>query len=744
MMDKLKDYTVRWLEPSVDSAGSMPLGNGDIGLNVWVEQGGDLLFYIGKTDAWSESGRLLKLARIRVSLDPNPFAKGKPFLQELELSTGSIRLCAGESGVDEVRMLLWVDAGGPYVRLEAEGDQPFELAVSIEGWRQEQRILNEQELGVANLTGSPVPIVEDADTIVEHEEEQLVWYHRNERSVWSSILEHQGLGHLTMGENALPDPLMHRTFGGMIRGTGLVKESRSRLKAVKAVDRYAVDLVVLTEKTSSVDQWIKLAERKLAARYEASAAYTAHKAWWRQFWDRSHVLVKGESLEARQVTEGYLLQRFVSACGGRGVYPIKFNGSIFTFDTHHRNEYEDIQGDADYRRWGGGYWFQNTRLPYWPMLASGDYEMMLPLFRMFRDALPLAQARTRSYYGHEGAFFPETMSFWGTYLQKDYGWERDGKAVAEVDNSYIRYYVQNNLELCVLLLECYEHTLDHVFLREYVLPMVSAILTFFEQHYPREADGLLRIEPAQALENWHEAVNPLPELAGLRIVLEKLMSLPIEVEDQGLRDRWMQLNEVMPELPVTKTESGHTVYAPADTVVGDLKNLENVELYATFPYRLAAVGTSQLELGRSTYEVRRFKRTGGWRQDAIQAAYLGLAEEARLMVVSNFSRPYVGARFPAFWGPNFDWIPDQDHGTVAVMALQSMLLQTEGRRLLMLPAWPADWDVTFKLCAPYATTLEGEIKDGQLVRFKVEPEERLHDVEWMHSEVRLHGKGAAE
>jgi len=32
----------------------MPLGNGDIGLNVWTEPGGDLLFYISKTDAWGD------------------------------------------------------------------------------------------------------------------------------------------------------------------------------------------------------------------------------------------------------------------------------------------------------------------------------------------------------------------------------------------------------------------------------------------------------------------------------------------------------------------------------------------------------------------------------------------------------------------------------------------------------------------------------------------------------------------
>ena len=62
----------------------MPLGNGDIGLNVWAEADGDLRFYIGKTDAWSGNGRLLKLGGIRVSLSPNPFASGQPFKQRTQ------------------------------------------------------------------------------------------------------------------------------------------------------------------------------------------------------------------------------------------------------------------------------------------------------------------------------------------------------------------------------------------------------------------------------------------------------------------------------------------------------------------------------------------------------------------------------------------------------------------------------------------------------------------------------------
>src|SRR5207244_3690387 len=81
----------------------------------------------------------------------------------------------------------------------------------------------------------------------------------------------------------------------------------------------------------------------------------------------------------QDVSGGYTLQRFMDGCAGRGAYPIKFNGSIF-------NTGADGDG-ADYRTWGSPYWFQNSRLIYWPMLAAGDFEMMQPFFKMFRDAL---------------------------------------------------------------------------------------------------------------------------------------------------------------------------------------------------------------------------------------------------------------------------------------------------------------------------------------------------------------------
>ena len=88
-----------------------------------------------------------------------------------------------------------------------------------------------------------------------------------------------------------------------------------------------------------------------------------------------------------------------------------------------------------------------------------------------------------------------------------------------------------------------------------------------------------------------------------------------------------------------------------------------------------------------------------------------------------------GRRFPAFWGPGFDWVPDHNWGGSGMIGMQEMLVQTNDKRILLFPAWPKDKDVHFKLHAPFSTTVEAELKDGKVILLKVLPEERKKDVE---------------
>ena len=65
------------------------------------------------------------------------------------------------------------------------------------------------------------------------------------------------------------------------------------------------------------------------------------------------------------ITRGYTLQRYVQACGGRGTYPIKFNGSIFTVEPKRMGR----PWNADWRAWGDCHWWQNVRFAYHPMIG---------------------------------------------------------------------------------------------------------------------------------------------------------------------------------------------------------------------------------------------------------------------------------------------------------------------------------------------------------------------------------------
>jgi hypothetical protein len=430
--------------------------------------------------------------------------------------------------------------------------------------------------------------------------------------------------------------------------------------------------------------------------------------------------------EAAFVSQMYHLQRFVSACSGRGRYPIKFNGSIFTVPL------PDGKSDPDYRRWGPGYWWQNTRLPYFGMVAAGDYDLMQPLFRMYADdLLELCKYRTRLYCGHDGAFYPECINFWGTVFSETYGWTPFEQRADKLQESrWHKWEWVGGLELCWLMLDYYEHTQDQEFLRRTLLPFAHEILTFFDQHYQTNEQGKLVMHPAQAVETWWECTNPMPELAGCVAVTERLLGLPADEAPAAEHELWQRLRDKLPPLPLREVD-GQQALAPAEKY--DMKrNIENPELYPVFPFRLVALGRPNIEHGGAALEHRWDRGHAGWRQDDIFMAYLGLTEDARKAIVSRARRHDSASRFPAFWGPNYDWTPDQCHGGVLLTTFQSMLLQTDGRKILLLPAWPKDWNVDFRLHAPYQTVVEGSVRGGQIVDLKVTPENRRQDVALRH------------
>jgi len=427
--------------------------------------------------------------------------------------------------------------------------------------------------------------------------------------------------------------------------------------------------------------------------------------------------------DASVVCRGYVLQRFVTACAGRGRYPIKFNGSLFTVPFENKPEY------ADYRRWGPGYWWQNTRLPYESLCASGDFDLMEPLFQMYaRDLLPQFVYRTKRYLGHGGLYVPECIYFWGDMFSETYGWQPfEARADKLQASRWHKWEWVGALELSQYLLDRYDYTGDAKFLHETAMPFVREVLTFFDQHSPVGTDGKLVMQPSQALETWWECTNPMPEIAGLYAVTERCLALPEKQTTEAERAFWKGLRAKLPPLPTMKSPDGKTQLAPAQAFAHK-SNCENPELYAVFPFRQFALGRPNIEWAAEALKHRGDRGPIGWRQEDVFMAYLGLAAEARDYVVQRARKSCPSQRFPAFWGPNFDWVPDQDHGGILMKAVQSMLLQNDGRTIYLLPAWPRDWDCEFKLHAPLKTVVSGTVRNGKLVSWEVEPGKRKADV----------------
>ncbi|MDO9542668.1 MAG: DUF5703 domain-containing protein, partial [Kiritimatiellia bacterium] len=223
--NQMISYNVVWDSPSTNAMGSMPLGNGDIALNVWAEEGGDLWCYIAKADAWDGGNNLIKAGCVRFSLNPNPFSKGRPFRQELKLAQGEIVIQAGQ-GDSAVTMRIWVDANHPVIHLESESKTLFSMRASVEmPWR----------------TG---------DVFLPAEKNRVAWYHRNTNSSWSAWMKQQGLESLIP---KLSDPLLNRTFGALMKGKGMVNDGNQALKSNKPQSSYAIALYPFTRQTASVE-----------------------------------------------------------------------------------------------------------------------------------------------------------------------------------------------------------------------------------------------------------------------------------------------------------------------------------------------------------------------------------------------------------------------------------------------------------------------------------------------------------
>ena len=693
----------------------MPCGGGDIGMNVWVEDG-DVLFYLSRSGCFDENNTLLKLGRFRVHLS-KPFALSS-FRQQLVLKDGYVQVTDGQKWVQ-----IWADVNKPVVHVEVSIEKELtDVDVTYESWRTHDReITHRERFQTSYKFSAPQGLTTKRDSIIAATD-GLTFVHQNgEQTIFDVTVTQQQMDAV---KDRLYNPLKNLIFGGRLHGDQFVLKGTTQgryassdyqgwtYSSKRPAQRHAFTIALATKQGSFAD-WLSLL-RETERQIQTKRDWKQTRDWWHQFWQRSYVEMKEGTL-----ARNYTLFRYMLGCNSRGGWPTKFNGGLFTFDPEYVEKAPEYQLTPDYRNWGGGvHTSQNQRLVYWPMLKNGDFDMLCPQLDFYLRIYPNAEERSRLYWGHEGACITEQVENYGLPCYPEYGTKRPAGFDPGVErNAWLEYEWDTCLEFCMMALEAHRYSGMNI---DRYLPMIRSCLRFFDEHYQYlanmrgakrlDGNGKLVLYPGSGGETYKMAYNSTSTIAALRTVAEAIGDTALlgRLPDITIRD-----GKIQPALHYER-----------------VNNTETMQLYPVFPWRMYGVGRPNLDIARNTYLndslAIQFRSHVGWKQDLIWAACLGLTDEARrLLELKMGDGPH---RFPAFWGPGFDWSPDHNWGGSGMIGMQEMLMQEAGNKIYLFPAWPREWDVHFKLHASDNTIVEAELQGGKVVNVKVTPQSRQQDI----------------
>lgn len=696
------DGVLRYGEPARRPEKSLPTGNGDLGVAVWAPRG--LALQLNKSDTWDGDGNLVGLCRVRLELAGEPFAT-PAVRHELDTVRSCVRVAAADGLVSAS---VWAPPDRQAVIVDVEDGRaaPGELTVELAGWRP---------------AGRPDRVGPDS-----------VLFEGVTASSWRDVA---AAGEMAAWTESHADPLLGRCWMVRARVDGATPTYPGYWH-VPGARRHRLVLVACTDDSTTGSAalgkfppgWHRLRATTQAALDAVLAAgpeqlWRQHCAWWAAFWARARFAPDLTDSRAAGLHAAWHLNRYYAACAGRAAFPIKWNGGPFLFH-------------GDRRFWGGAYWWQNTRLVYWPLLKSGDWDLCDPLFDTYAAALPYHVERTRRVYAHGGAVFPETMHFWGGLRHEDVSPPWSGRAGGI--NPSIRHHWSGSLELLAMLLDRQAAYPDgslggagRAFADDRVLPIAEAVMAFFDEHFPRDAAGRLRLYPAQALETYRDLRDPADQVAGLRSVLPRLIRLGERLDWPAQTiARWRRLAHEVPPLPrgrlsladgQVRLEAEDGLLAPAAAFDNPRKeNREDPELYAVWPFRLYGVGMEDLELARRTFARRLHPAPdNGWSQTAIWAACLGLPDDAAALAAAH-RQSALGFPSGLRRRPQLPDAPYFDAPGAVATAIQEMLLQENGAGLHVLPAWPRDLAVRFRLHSVRRGWLDVDYRPGAPPRIEAE------------------------
>ncbi len=390
-----------------------------------------------------------------------------------------------------------------------------------------------------------------------------------------------------------------------------VKNSRELETVLPASDRISFRVLIATALSHGEEDTEKEALEKLSAASEAGfdALRAAHRARWKELWNRSFLSVGDEFAEFL-----WYLNRYQFASAGFGAFPPSVFGSLWT-----------AFGDA--RNWGHFYHW-NDQMQFWPVDAWDEGELAESYFAFRRKMLPKARADAKALFGIDGAWFSDIAS-------------AEGDQAVEPDTA--RNMTCGSM-IALSAWRHYRHYPDREFLLETALPLMKAAADAWRGLLAPGEDGRLHLRDVTALEGYLMLSDTLTDWAMIRALFKALLSLPPEAGLSGEeREAFEALLEKLYEPPTVEKE-GKTLFAYGRRADGSpVVDAEYPEsgmgvgpvgaLMPVFPASLYGLGSEEDPWSgiarESAAALKAHRSTVGWDPAGIVFARMGFREETR-------------------------------------------------------------------------------------------------------------------
>ena len=351
---------------------------------------------------------------------------------------------------------------------------------------------------------------------------------------------------------------------------------------------------------------------------------------------------------------------YMIASGGFAKFPMHFINGVF------RN---NMDNDV---HWSGAYWWWNMRNVYSGLAAANHVDALDPLLDMYHGDLAALVSGTKSRFGLDGVWVPETM-----------GW--DGNARHTNGSDYTKNVMTTAAEVALAMYDRFRYSGDSAYLRSKAYPVMKAAATFLVARLSYNSSrGEYGVASSHSHETYWNVPNAITDLAAMRSLFPKLVRASEALGlDEDLRTKW---RDVLAKLHPYQTETvnGQARWIPHDAPVSSTHNVENIACELAWPYSVTGIGSPDLAVAVQSYKTRPFAYAEIWSPDAIQAARLGLGDQA-FNDMKTMQTKYQD---------RFNGIPTNGNGTfdfvgLVLPSINESMLQSWNDTIRVFPAMPA-------------------------------------------------------